>query len=132
ISAFGESQSGPFSPRRYASRIWSPSFENGKSVRLRIVQKFAQLLALARRRKDIKRDGRTGSVPVGTRRPLGIGYPAPHGPGNSGIGSILSLHRIHEPSGQFEFGARRMSVSQTNFRAAIRTLIEQDYEFVTM
>lgn len=60
------------------------------------------------------------------------GIPRLMAPGNSGIGSILSLHRIHEPSGQFEFGARRMSVSQTNFRAAIRTLIEQDYEFVTM
>ncbi len=52
--------------------------------------------------------------------------------GNSGIGSILSLHRIYEPAGEFEFGARRMSISRANFRDAIRMLINEGYEFVTV
>jgi len=51
---------------------------------------------------------------------------------HAGIGSILALHRVHEPAGAAEFGARRMSISPANFRQAVGTLSRRGYDFVTM
>jgi peptidoglycan/xylan/chitin deacetylase (PgdA/CDA1 family) len=50
----------------------------------------------------------------------------------SGIGAILSLHRVHQVESELHFGTRHLSITPENFRRMIMGLVERGYDFVTM
>lgn len=50
---------------------------------------------------------------------------------HAGLGGILAFHRICRPMAQ-EFGSHALSVSPTNFRKIIQTLIARGYRFLSM
>ena len=73
---------------------------------------------------------------LGLRRSLlwslsASGLPALVARAHGGPGGILSFHRIYAPADD-EFGSLALSVSPTNFRHVIETLIQRRYRFLSM